>query len=75
MTFREEGSISYPLSIIQHPLSMIQYPFMIHYPSKNGQTHFWSKHGQKIKVLRMGWPIVENVPTPRGIIFNLFRGP
>ena len=23
----------------------------------------------------MGWPIVENVPTPCGIIFNLFRSP
>ena len=34
-----------------------------------------SKNSQKIKVLRMGWPIVENVPTPCGIVFNLFRGP
>ena len=34
--------------------------------------------GRKIvkkKVLRMGWPIVENVPTPCGIIYRLFRGP
>ena len=34
-----------------------------------------SKNSQKMKVLRMGWPIVENVPTPCGIMFNLFRGP
>ena len=34
-----------------------------------------SKNDRKIKVLRMGWPIVENVPTPCGIILNLFRGP
>ena len=33
------------------------------------------KNDQKIKVLRMGWPIVENVPTSCGIILNLFRGP
>ena len=36
---------------------------------------FGSKNYQQIKVLRMGWPIVENVPTPCGIISNLFRGP
>ena len=34
-----------------------------------------SKNGRQIEVLRMGWPIVENVPTPCGIIFNLSRGP
>ena len=33
------------------------------------------KNDQKIKVLRMGWPIVENVPTSCGIILNLFRSP
>ena len=41
---------------------------------KWGKGQFWSKNDKKIKVLRMGWPIVENVPTPCGIIFNLFRG-
>ena len=34
-----------------------------------------SAKNRKIKVLRMGWPIVENVPMLCGIIFNLFRGP
>ncbi len=34
-----------------------------------------SKNDQKIKVLRMGWPIVENVPMLCGIIYRLFRGP
>ena len=42
---------------------------------KWGKGRFGSKNDKKIKVLRMGWPIVENVPTPCGIIFNLFRGP
>ena len=42
---------------------------------KWGKGRFGSKNDQKIKVLRMGWPIVENVPTPCGIIFNLSRGP
>ena len=32
------------------------------------------KNGQKMKVLRMRFSIVENVPTPRGSILNLFRG-
>ena len=40
-----------------------------------GCIPFWSKNDPKIKVLRMGWPIVENVPTSCGIMFNLFRGP
>ena len=34
-----------------------------------------SKNDRKIKVLRMGWPIVENVPMLCESIFNLFRGP
>ena len=33
------------------------------------------KNDRTIKVLRMGWPIVENVPMLCGSIFNLFRGP
>ena len=33
------------------------------------------KNDQKIKVLRMGWPIVENVPTSCGSIFSLFTSP
>ena len=32
------------------------------------------KNGQKMKVLRMRFSIVENVPTPCGSILNLFRG-
>ena len=34
-----------------------------------------SKNSQKMKVLRMGWPIVENVSGPQESIFNLFRCP
>ena len=33
------------------------------------------KNDQKIKVLSMGWPIVENVPASCGIILNLFGSP
>ena len=44
-------------------------------PKKELDEGRGSKNSQKIKVLRMGWPIVENVPTPCGIIFNLSRGP
>ena len=42
---------------------------------KWGKGRFGSKNDQKIKVLRMGWPIVENLSGPRGRFFNLFRGP
>ena len=31
------------------------------------------KNGEKMKVLRMRFSIVENVPTPCGSILNLFR--
>ena len=60
-----------------HFLSIIHYPVSIYdwLSIKNGQTHVGSKNSQKMKVLRMGWPIVENVPTPCGIILNLSRGP
>ena len=35
----------------------------------------WSNKYQKIKVLRMGFSIVENLSGSGDIIFNLFRGP
>ena len=32
------------------------------------------KNDQNWKIIRMGFSIVENVPTSNGIFFNLFRG-
>ena len=36
---------------------------------------FWSKNDEKVKVLRMGLPIVENLSGLQESIFNLSRGP
>ena len=38
-----------------------------------GKVGKWSKNDKNIKVLRMKFSIVENVPTPRESIFTLSR--
>ena len=40
-----------------------------------GWGSYLVKKYKEIKVLRMEFSIVENVPTSYGIIFSLFRGP
>ena len=40
-----------------------------------GQGSIWSKKDEKVKVLRMSLPIVENLSGPQESIFNLSRGP
>ena len=42
---------------------------------KLAKGRFWSKIDEKVKVLRMGLPIVENLSGPQESIFNLSRGP
>ena len=42
---------------------------------KWAKGQFWSKIDEKVKVLRMGLPIVENLSGPQESIFNLSRGP
>ena len=40
-----------------------------------GQGLIWVKIDEKVKVLRMGLPIVENLSGLQESIFNLSRGP
>ena len=42
---------------------------------KWAKGRFWSKIDEKVKVLRMGLPIVESLSGPQESIFSLFRGP
>ena len=42
---------------------------------KWAKGRFWSKIDEKVKVLRMGLPIVESLSGPQESIFNLSRGP
>ena len=42
---------------------------------KWAKGRFGSKNDEKVKVLRMGLPIVENLSGPQESIFNLSRGP
>ena len=42
---------------------------------KWAKGRFGSKNDEKVKVLRMGFSIVENLSGPQGSIFNLFRSP
>ena len=42
---------------------------------KWAKGRFGSKNGEKVKVLRMGLPIVENLSGLQDSIFNLSRGP
>ena len=42
---------------------------------KGAKGRFGSKNDEKVKVLRMGLPIVENLSGLQESIFNLSRGP
>ena len=42
---------------------------------KLAKGRFGSKNDEKVKVLRMGLPIVENLSGPQESIFNLSRAP
>ena len=41
---------------------------------KWAKGRFWLKNVEKIKVLRMSLPIVENLSGPQESVFNLSRG-
>ena len=42
---------------------------------KWAKGRFWSKNDEKVKVLRMGLPIVENLSGPQESIFSISRSP
>ena len=42
---------------------------------KWAKGRFWSKIDEKVKALRMGLPIVENLSGLQESMFNLSRGP
>ena len=42
---------------------------------KWAKGRFWSKNDEKVKVLRMSLPLVENLSGLQESIFSLFRGP
>ena len=62
--------LGWPSGLAWHP----RRPWPRGVEAEMGQESILVKKSTKIKVLRMGYPIVENLSGPQESVFNLSRG-